>query len=51
VRARRRGEPLGVRLRRVLASERSGPRRVGPRSERRSLGIGSARRRHAGTDS
>ena len=51
VRARRRTEPLGVRLRRVLASERSGARRVTPRSERRSFGIGSARRRHPGADS
>jgi CDP-diacylglycerol--glycerol-3-phosphate 3-phosphatidyltransferase len=51
VRARRRSETLGVRLRRVLASERSGARRVGQRSEHRSLGIGSARRRHPGTDS
>jgi CDP-diacylglycerol--glycerol-3-phosphate 3-phosphatidyltransferase len=51
VRARRRSETLGVRLRRVLASERSGTRRVGQRSERRSLGIGSTRRRHPGADS
>ena len=51
VRARRRTEPLGVRLRRVLASERSGIRRVGPRAERRRLVVGSARRRHPGTDS
>ena len=51
VSARRRDEPLGVRLRRVLASERTGIRRVSPRAERRSLVIGSARRRHPGTDS
>ena len=50
VRARRRTEPLGVRLRRVLASERSGTRRASARSERRSFVIGSARRRHPGAD-
>jgi CDP-diacylglycerol--glycerol-3-phosphate 3-phosphatidyltransferase len=51
VRARRRAEPLTVRLRRVLASERSGSRRVGPRAERRGPVVGSARRRRPGTDS
>jgi len=51
VRARRRSEPLTVRLRRVLASERSGSRRVGPRPEHNSFVAGSARRRHRGTDS
>jgi CDP-diacylglycerol---glycerol-3-phosphate 3-phosphatidyltransferase len=51
IRARRRIEPLGVRLRRVLATERSGARRVGPRTERRRLGTRSAQRRHRGTGS
>ncbi len=50
VRARRRTEPLTVRLRRVLANERSGSRRVGPRTERRRLVVGSARRRRPGSD-
>lgn len=57
LRARRRIEPLGVRLRRVLATERSGARRAGadrrsgPWSERRSLKTRSTRSRHPGTDS
>ena len=51
IRARRRMEPLGVRLRRVLATERSGARRSGPRTERRGLGARSAQRRHRGTGS
>jgi CDP-diacylglycerol--glycerol-3-phosphate 3-phosphatidyltransferase len=51
VRARRRDEPLGVRLRRVLATERSGigTRRTAVRAERRSLGR-TSRRRPSGTD-
>ena len=51
IRARRRIEPLGVRLRRVLATERSGARRYGLRTERRGLGARSAQRRHRGTGS
>ena len=51
VRARRRTEPLGVRLRRVLASERSGGHRVGPRAEGRSLVVRSSRRRRPGAGS
>ena len=51
IRARRRIEPLGVRLRRVLATERSGARRSGLRTERRGLGARSAQRRHRGTGS
>jgi len=50
VRARRRDEPLGVRLRRVLATERSGLRRTQVEAERRSL-VRSGRRRQTGTDS
>jgi len=51
VRARRRDEPLGVRLRRVLATERTGARRTSPRAERRGLVVRSTRRRHPGADS
>lgn len=39
-RARRRSEPLGTRLRRVLTSERSAARQVGTRSTRRRVGSG-----------
>ncbi len=48
IRARRRSEPLGVRLRRVLATERSGVRRANQWAERRRL---SPRRRNRGTGS
>ena len=51
IRARRRMEPLGVRLRRVLATERSGAWRSGARAERRGLGARSVQRRHRGTGS
>lgn len=60
LRARRRSEPLGVRLRRVLETERSGSRRGGsprterrasPWSERHSLRTRSTRRRPPGTGS
>jgi len=51
IRARRRSEPLGVRLRRVLATERSGARQMSARAERRKLGTRSMRRRRPGTDS
>ena len=50
VRARRRDEPLGVRLRRVLASERTGPRRNSSRAEHRSF-VRTARRSHHRSDS
>jgi len=51
IRARRRSETLGVRLRRVLATERSGVRRSGTRAEGRRLGARSAHRRRTGTGS
>ncbi|HLN04941.1 MAG TPA: CDP-alcohol phosphatidyltransferase family protein [Acidimicrobiales bacterium] len=51
LRARRRSEPLGVRLRRVLATERSGTRRAVPRAERRSFRARSPRHRQPGTGS
>jgi len=49
LRARRRDEPLGVRLRRVLETERSGMRRTAAGTERRL--VRSARRRHPEIDS
>jgi len=49
VRARRRDEPLGVRLRRVLASERTGPRRTSIRAEHRSF-VRTGRRSRPGSD-
>jgi CDP-diacylglycerol--glycerol-3-phosphate 3-phosphatidyltransferase len=50
VRARRRDEPLGVRLRRVLATERTGPRRSSARAEHRSF-VRTGRRARPGSDS
>ncbi|MGA3217246.1 MAG: CDP-alcohol phosphatidyltransferase family protein [Acidimicrobiales bacterium] len=50
VRARRRDETLGVRLRRVLATERSGTRRTRLEAGRSSL-VRSGRGRHPRTDS
>jgi len=50
VRARRRDEPLGVRLRRVLATERTGTRRTSMRAERRSF-VRTGRRSRPGSDS
>jgi CDP-diacylglycerol--glycerol-3-phosphate 3-phosphatidyltransferase len=50
VRSRRRSEPLGTRLRRVLATERVGSRRAGTRSSQRRLGSGASLRRRLGPD-
>jgi CDP-diacylglycerol--glycerol-3-phosphate 3-phosphatidyltransferase len=50
LRARRRDEPLGVRLRRVLATERTGPRRITNRAEHRSF-VRSRRQSRPGSDS
>ncbi|MGD1012684.1 MAG: CDP-alcohol phosphatidyltransferase family protein [Acidimicrobiales bacterium] len=51
VRARRREEPLGMRLRRVLTTELSGEWRTRPRPERRNHEARSARRKRSGTES
>jgi CDP-diacylglycerol--glycerol-3-phosphate 3-phosphatidyltransferase len=50
VRARRRDEPLGVRLRRVLATDGSGMRRSAPRAEHQSF-VRTRRRPRPGADS